>query len=106
MVMGRNHNTEKDAQLTRFGVSMETDLLAQFDRLIERKGYATRSEAFRDMVRSALMESALVSDNAEAIATISLVYNHHVRNLSAKLTEFQHHARDIIVSTTHIHIDA
>lgn len=103
--MGRNHETDHNHSLCRFGVSMEEELLGPFDRLIARKGYTTRSEALRDMVRDALVEETLVDETAEAIATISLVYNHHVRNLTAKLTEFQHQALAIIVSTTHIHID-
>ena len=97
---------EKMSGLSRFGVSMEEDLLSEFDRLIERKGYATRSEALRDMVRQALAEESLTDDHAEAVATISLVYDHHSSNLTSKLTDAQHHWLDIIVSTTHIHLDA
>lgn len=89
----------------RFGVSMESELLDRFDRLIARKGYATRSEAFRDMARNALAEDTLADDRAEAVATISLVYDHHVRDLTARLTEIQHHALDLIASTLHVHLD-
>lgn len=92
-------------ELRRFGVSMEDDLLERFDRMIARKGYVTRSEALRDMVRNSLAEEALTDDRAEAVATVSLVYNHHVRDLTSKLTEHQHHALDLIASTLHIHLD-
>jgi CopG family nickel-responsive transcriptional regulator len=91
--------------LKRFGVSMEEDLLAEFDRLIQRKGYATRSEALRDLARGALAEEVLADESAEAVATVSLVYNHHVPNLSRKLTEVQHQALDLIASTLHVHLD-
>lgn len=92
-------------EVCRFGVSMEQDLLAQFDRLIARKGYGSRSEALRDMARQALSEELLADDHSEAIATISLVYDHDVPNLTGKLTEHQHHALDLIKSTLHIHLD-
>lgn len=84
---------------------MEDELLERFDRVIARKGYATRSEAIRDMVRNSLAEESLADDQAEAVATISMVYNHHVRDLTAKLTECQHRSLDLIVSTLHIHLD-
>jgi CopG family transcriptional regulator, nickel-responsive regulator len=91
--------------LQRFGVSMEEDLLKQFDTLITRKGYSTRSEAFRDLARQMLAEEILADEQAEAVATISLVYDHDIPNLTARLTEHQHHALDLIRSTLHIHLD-
>lgn len=84
---------------------MEDDLLDEFDRLIARKGYETRSEALRDMARTALAEEVLADEAAEAVATVSLVYNHHVPNLTSKLTEVQHRALDLIASTLHVHLD-
>jgi CopG family nickel-responsive transcriptional regulator len=96
---------KETAQLRRFGVSMEDDLLVEFDKLIQRKGYATRSEALRDLARGALAEEVLADESAEAVATVSLVYNHHVPNLSSKLTEAQHQALDLIASTLHVHLD-
>ncbi len=92
--------------LQRFGVSMEESLLEKFDAQLQRKGYATRSEALRDMVRAALEEDDFSNDKAEAVGTISLVYDHHARNLTAKLTQIQHGALDLISSNLHIHLDA
>jgi CopG family transcriptional regulator, nickel-responsive regulator len=97
-------NKERDS-LQRFGVSMDEDLLKKFDKMIARRGYATRSEAFRDMVRESLEEEVLLDEKAEAVGTISLVYNHHARNLNAKLTAAQHNALDLISSNLHIHLD-
>jgi CopG family transcriptional regulator, nickel-responsive regulator len=92
--------------LQRFGVSMDEELLTKFDKMISRRGYATRSEALRDMVRESLEEEEVLTDeNAESVGTISLVYNHHARNLNAKLTAAQHHALDLISSNLHIHLD-
>jgi len=102
--VGRKQKPESN-ELMRFGVSMESELLERFDQLIARKGYETRSEAIRDMARNALAEDTLADDRAEAVATISLVYNHHVRDLTARLTEIQHHALDLITSALHVHLD-
>lgn len=85
---------------------MEDGLLEEFDRLIQRRGYETRSEALRDMVRSVLADEALEEETAQAIATVSLVYDHDVPNLTSKLTEHQHRALDLIASTLHVHLDA
>ena len=97
---------KEDDTLRRFGVSMENNLLAGFDGLMSRKGYATRSEAFRDLARAALAEEVLADELAEAVATVSLVYDHDVPNLTSRLTEVQHHALDLIASTLHVHLDA
>ena len=91
--------------LTRFGVSMDADLLASFDALMQRKGYGNRSEALRDLVRNALVEEQWARGDEEAIGTVTIVYDHHVRNLAEKLTEHQHLHHHAIVSTLHVHLD-
>ena len=93
-------------QLVRFGVSMEQDLLERFDALCSDKGYATRSEAIRDMVRDQLIDDELRRGNAPAVGTLTVVYDHHQRELQEKLTNFQHHHLDAIVSTVHVHLSA
>lgn len=83
---------------------MERELLEQFDQIIERRGYANRSEALRDLVRRQLDEEAW-SSGKPAVATITLVYDHHVRELTERLTEIQHDFGDRIVSALHVHLD-
>jgi CopG family nickel-responsive transcriptional regulator len=90
----------------RFGISLDEKLLANFDQLIEQKSYMNRSEAIRDLIRATLVEERLGSEEQEAIGTVTLVYNHHVRDLSEKLTEQQHSHHDQIVSALHVHLDA
>jgi CopG family transcriptional regulator, nickel-responsive regulator len=92
------------SQLMRFGVSMEDDLLEKFDSLCAARGYRNRSEAIRDMVREALIENELREKNAEGIGTLTLVYNHHQRELEEKLTGYQHEHLNAIISTMHIHL--
>ncbi len=90
----------------RFGISIDETLLASFDKLIEQKGYMNRSEAVRDLIRASLVELKWEAGEEETIGTITLVYNHHVRDLSDKLTEQQHAYHDQIVSALHVHLDA
>jgi CopG family nickel-responsive transcriptional regulator len=91
-------------QLSRIGVSLEEDLLTEFDRLIAKRGYQTRSEAFRDLIREKLL-SDIVESNKPVVGTLTIVYDHHVPNLAQKLTEVQHQAGAMILAATHIHLD-
>lgn len=90
----------------RFGVSMGVDLLTQFDRLIRRKGYKTRSEAIRDLVRRAMVEEEWEAADAEVVGAVTIVYDHHRHDLVDALQDLQHHTRDVVVCNTHVHLDA
>jgi CopG family nickel-responsive transcriptional regulator len=94
------------SEIKRFGVSIEEKLLESFDRLIEQKRYMTRSEAIRDLIRASLVELQMENGDEEMIGTVTLVFNHHVRDLSDKLTEQQHAHSDKIISALHVHLDA
>ena len=90
----------------RFGISIDAKLLENFDQLIERKGYANRSEALRDLIRASLIDVKWEEGQEEMVGTVTLVYNHHVRDLSDKLTEHQHAYHHQIISALHVHLDA
>ena len=92
------------SQLTRFGVSLEKELLGKFDRLIGEKGYPNRSEAIRDLIRENLVKKEWTGDR-EVAGAITLVYNHARRELVNKLTDIQHQYHHLIISTQHIHLD-
>ena len=92
-----------DERLVRFGVAMEASLLREFDELVDSRG-GTRSEALRDLARAAVVK-AKVRRGVDAVATLTLVYDHHVRDLMERLTELQHDLGDRIRSTLHIHLD-
>jgi CopG family nickel-responsive transcriptional regulator len=92
-------------RLTRFGVSIAAELLARFDALIARKGYANRSEALRDLIRDRMVEEEWQGGRGEVVGTVTLVYDHGVRELTRKLTGLQHHHHAEILSTLHIHLD-
>ncbi|AJF05708.1 nickel-responsive transcriptional regulator NikR [Geoalkalibacter subterraneus] len=94
------------AETTRFGISIDERLLQQFDELIESKGYDNRSEAIRDLIRNALVEQQWSGDDEETVGTVTLVYDHHTRDLADKLTEHQHSHHEAVISTLHVHLDA
>jgi CopG family nickel-responsive transcriptional regulator len=93
------------ADLCRIGVAIHEDLLGKFDKIIARRGYANRSEAFRDLIRKELVEEVWQDSASEVFGTVTLVYDHHARLLTEKLTELQHHHHHAILSSLHVHLD-
>jgi CopG family nickel-responsive transcriptional regulator len=90
--------------LTRISISLESALLDAFDRSIEGKGYATRSEAVRDLIRDYLVREEQQSASGEGVAVVTLVYDHHARELAARLIDKQHHHHELVVSSLHVHL--
>ncbi|MFA5092924.1 MAG: nickel-responsive transcriptional regulator NikR [Candidatus Omnitrophota bacterium] len=90
--------------LVRFGVSIEKELLSRFDGFIKDKKYTNRSEAFRDLIRQELIQKQW-QGNQEIAGAITLIYNHHKRELVNKLMDIQHDFGKIIISAQHIHLD-
>ncbi|MDO8137575.1 MAG: nickel-responsive transcriptional regulator NikR [Candidatus Brocadiales bacterium] len=91
--------------IIRFGVSLNSKLLKDFDNLISKKGYSNRSEAIRDLIRDALVEDEWKAGEKETVGTVTLVYDHDTRELTHLLTDLQHQYHKSILSTTHIHLD-
>src|SRR5262249_55603854 len=92
-------------ELSRIGVAIDSDLLQKFDDLIEGRGYTNRSEAFRDLIRDAMIEHKAERGDSVVVGTVTLVYDHHVRRLSEKLTDMQHEHFHNVLSTLHVHLD-
>jgi CopG family transcriptional regulator, nickel-responsive regulator len=90
--------------LSRTGISIESELLDQFDRLIADRGYENRSEALRDLIRESLVSKA-ADNNEVVVGTLTMVYDHHRPNLTQKLTEAQHHSHGKVLAATHVHLD-
>ena len=93
------------SELNRIGVAIDSDLLAKFDALIQDRGYTNRSEAFRDLIRDELVQKSWEKPDQQVVGTVTLVYDHHVRMLSEKLTGIQHDFHHNILSTLHVHLD-
>ncbi|OGX14999.1 MAG: nickel-responsive regulator [Omnitrophica WOR_2 bacterium RBG_13_41_10] len=91
-------------KVVRFGISLEKNLLGKFDRLIREKNYTNRSEAFRDLIREDLVKAEW-KKNKEIVGAITLIYDHHKRELVNKLMDIQHDFGELIISSQHIHLD-
>jgi CopG family nickel-responsive transcriptional regulator len=89
----------------RFSVSLEPELLAQFDRFCAAQKYATRSEAVRQLLRETLTDHEWSADAEDAAATLTIVYDHHKTSLMEKLLDLQHRHAELVVSTMHVHLD-
>ena len=92
-------------KITRFGISIEPDLIKKFDTSIKKEGYTNRSEAIRDLIRKDLISEKNKNPDEEAIGTLTMLYDHHIGNLTEKLLDLQHDRTKEILVTTHVHID-
>lgn len=93
------------SDLIRFGVSIENNLLDQFDQLIHERNYSNRSEAIRDLIRNELVSREWQSSESESVGTITLIYDHHIGDLGNILTNVQHDYNENIRSSMHVHLD-
>ncbi|MBF0360342.1 MAG: nickel-responsive transcriptional regulator NikR [Oligoflexia bacterium] len=92
------------SKLVRFSVCLDKNLVEEFDQHIESKNYSNRSDAFRDLMRKAIIEKSLNKD-VKTAGTIIISYDHHKRELLNKLVNVEHDYEDVIISTQHIHIN-
>lgn len=91
--------------LSRIGVALDSDLLERFDAFIAKLGYTNRSEAFRDLIRDRLVAEQTARPGSTVVGTVTLIYDHHANGVTEKLTELQHACHDLVVSTSHAHLD-
>jgi CopG family nickel-responsive transcriptional regulator len=92
------------SELVRFGVSLEKALLDRFDVLIREKQYTNRSEALRDLIRRELVQKEW-QGGSDVAGAITLIYDHHKRDVMSRVTDTQHEFQEVIISTQHIHLD-
>jgi len=92
------------SRIVRFSVSLEDDLLDEFDRYCSGQQFATRSEAIRQLLRETLTTHAWESDCRDAVGTLTLVYDHHRAQLRDHLTQLQHDHTELVISTLHAHL--
>ena len=91
--------------LSRIGIALDSGLLERFDRSITKRGYTNRSEAFRDLIRDRLVQERTAASDATVVGTVTLIFDHHAHGITEKLTEVQHEHHDLVVSTSHAHLD-
>jgi CopG family nickel-responsive transcriptional regulator len=92
------------AKLVRFGVSMDERLLAALDRLVARRKSANRSEIIRDLIRGEQVRESWEKGRGAVVGTLTLVYDHHVREVNERLLQLQHDHEDTVHSTMHVHL--
>lgn len=93
------------SDIIRFGVSIDQNLLENYDRLIAERGYETRSEALRDLIRETLIQQKIeIESGVEALGSLTLVYDHHARNLTQEMGSLQHKFHETILSVMHLHV--
>lgn len=92
------------SDLVRLSISLEAPLLAQLERMVSTCGYGNRSEFIRDMIREQLVQRQWADKKGEVVGTITMVYDHHARQLTDRLVEIQHEHHDNILATTHVHL--
>jgi CopG family transcriptional regulator, nickel-responsive regulator len=93
------------SKVVRIGVTIPPELLKDFDEIINKMGYESRSKAIQDAVRLYVSERKwLKEEDAIQTGIILMVYDHDAKGLDSELTEAQHEHSRIITSTMHIHI--
>jgi CopG family nickel-responsive transcriptional regulator len=91
--------------LSRIGIALDSGLLKRFDQYIAGRGYTNRSEAFLDLIRDRLVTEQITTPGAPVVGTVTLSYDHHASGLPEKLMELQHDNHELVVSTSHAHLD-
>ena len=91
--------------LIRFSVTIPEDLLNEFESDYYSENRANRSEAIRNLMRGYVSNERWKSENQKIFATVTIVYDHHIPELAGKLTEAQHDCGDVILCSTHVHIN-
>jgi len=92
--------------LVRFSVAIGGELLRRFDEYRERRRFPNRSEAVRGLMRDALIDEAVDEESTDAMGVVTLIYDHHATDIARRLTEVQHGHLDMVVTTTHVHLDS
>ncbi len=95
----------EEKSLQRFSISMQADLVGRLDAFTQAKGYGNRSHAIATLVRERLVEHLAETGTGEIAGTVTLVYDHHKRNLQALLTGIQHDHGELIIAAMHVHLD-
>ncbi|MBA2961952.1 MULTISPECIES: nickel-responsive transcriptional regulator NikR [Ramlibacter] len=91
--------------MQRLTISVEDDLAADFETLVQARGYENRSEAFRDLLRRELGQAIVEAQpDAPCVATLTYLYDHHERTTANRLADMQHDHHDLTVSTMHAHL--
>jgi CopG family transcriptional regulator, nickel-responsive regulator len=101
----KNRNMKASGPAARVSASLPSKLLRDFDAMAQRKGYRNRSLALAGLMREQLVEELQERDTKEIAGVITLVFDHHKRNLQGSLTSLAHDHSKLIIATLHVHLD-
>jgi CopG family transcriptional regulator, nickel-responsive regulator len=93
------------SELERVSLAIDKDLIERFDALVARDGKANRSEAIRDLIRSRIIEEEVAAGRAEVVGTVTIVYDHHKRELADRLVATGHDHHEQVLASMHVHLD-
>lgn len=105
MIVSDRNTLMSTSHVTRFSVSLPAALQQELDAMVLSRGLGNRSQAIAEMIRDRLVEHHRHQEKQPIVGTITLVYDHHKRDLQTVLTGLQHDHSDLIVSTLHVHLD-
>lgn len=92
--------------MQRVTVTLDEDLLAELDALMEKRGYQNRSEAIRDLARAGLAQAKEDDDESgDCVAALVYVYDHAARDLTQRLVQNFHGHHDLSLATLHVHLN-
>jgi len=89
----------------RFSVSLPATLLGELDRRVVQRGYASRSELVRDLIREKIVEEKWEDDGEDVVGVLVIVFDHHQKDLAEKVIHAQHRRHVNILCSTHVHMD-
>jgi len=89
----------------RFTVSLPSGLLRELDKRVGGKGYASRSEFVRDLIRDQILETRWSDSAEDLVGVLTISYDHHQRGLTQRVLDAQHSAYVNILCSTHVHLD-
>ncbi|WP_457640419.1 nickel-responsive transcriptional regulator NikR [Persephonella sp.] len=92
-------------KIIRFSVSLPETLLKELDNRVINKGYASRSELIRDLIRELIIEDKWQNEAEEVVGVLTVIYDHHQRELTQKMIDIQHSKYVNIMCNTHVHLD-
>ena len=94
------------SDLVRASLSIEQELMSRFNRFVEQSGHTNRSEAIRDLMRARLIEDEYERDIQDAVASVTLLYDHSKRRVARQIEEHGHEHHDVVLSSMHVHVSA
>jgi len=97
--------SDGQSRLVRFSITVPEDLLNEFEGGYYSENHGNRSEAIRALMRGYVSNGRWKSENQKIFATVTIVYDHHAPELAGKLTEAQHDCGDVILCSTHVHVN-